>query len=65
MTTPEPTADELRAAYQSTRLWVTGVTLSYAMTHTNFLACLRGIAINQRRQAERNGHPAPVQPALI
>ena len=54
MPTHEPTADELRAAYQTTRLWVTGITLAYAMTHQTFRACLRGIAINARRQAERS-----------
>jgi hypothetical protein len=61
----EPTTAELRAAYRSTRLWRVGVSFEYAQQHSAFMACLRGIAINQRRQAASNGNRAPIQPALI
>ncbi len=62
---PEPTQAELQAAYHHTRLWMQGMSLARAMTEPLIRACLRGIAINQRRQAERDGNRAPDQPALI
>ena len=62
---PEPTANDLREAYASTRLWMQGVDYERAVCNPLIRVCLRGIAINQRRAAERNGTPAPIQPALI
>lgn len=65
MSHTEPTIDELRAAYRLTRLRLVGISIEYAMTHAAFRTCLRGIAINARRAAERAGQPVPQQAALI
>lgn len=61
----EPTPTDLREAYARTRLWMQGVSIDRAMGNPLIRACLRGIAINQRRLAERNGQPVPQQAALI
>ena len=61
----EPTTDELRSAYRETGLAFQGIDFAKAMQVRLFRMCLRGMAICQRRQAERNGNRAPDQPALI
>jgi hypothetical protein len=61
----EPTTDELRQAYHCTRLWMEGVSFERAVNVRLFRVCLRGIAINHRRQAARNGTPAPTQPDFL
>jgi hypothetical protein len=59
------TTDELRMAYHRTYLWMQGVTFEQAVKSRQLRVCLRGIAINHRRQAARNGTPAPIQPDFL
>lgn len=61
----EPTTEELKAAFMDTGLTFLGFTFAHAMAVKPIRTALTCKAKAAHRQAERNGNPAPTQPALI
>ena len=62
----QPTAAELHDAFRASRLWTAGITFAQAIAAPEVMAGLVcQVRAERARQAQKQGKPAPVQPALF
>lgn len=61
----QPTIERIKAAYRKTGLSLLGISFEKAMTVPCIKTAVTCKAKAALREAEKNGKPAPIQPALI